>query len=139
MRSILMDTSAWVALMDAEDHHHESAVEAATSLAPSTRRIITWGILSETYTWLRYHHGHLMGQRWLHEVGIAMTRGSIEMVYPDTEIDARIGRELARYSDQVLSYVDAFSLVVARDRVDIDAVFAFDHHMYLAGLPVLPT
>ena len=34
--------------------------------------------------------------------------------------------------------VDAFSIALIQSRPDIDAVFAFDHHMALAGIPVLP-
>jgi len=34
--------------------------------------------------------------------------------------------------------VDAFSIALIQSRPEIDAVFAFDHHMNLAGLPVLP-
>lgn len=40
--------------------------------------------------------------------------------------------------NQKLSYVDAFSIALIQSRPDIDAVFAFDHHMALAGIPVLP-
>ncbi len=35
-------------------------------------------------------------------------------------------------------YVDAFSIAIIQSRPDIDAIFAFDHHMALAGIPVLP-
>jgi predicted nucleic acid-binding protein len=45
---------------------------------------------------------------------------------------------IGRFHDQKLSYVDAFSIALIQSRPDIDAVFAFDHHMALAGLPVLP-
>ena len=34
--------------------------------------------------------------------------------------------------------VTTFSIALIRSRPDIDAIFAFDHHMILAGLPVLP-
>lgn len=37
-----------------------------------------------------------------------------------------------------LSCVGAFSIAFIQSRSDINAVFAFDHHMALAGLPVLP-
>ena len=44
-----------------------------------------------------------------------------------------------RYHDQKLSYVKTFSpLRLIQSRPDIDAIFAFDHHMALASIPVLP-
>jgi predicted nucleic acid-binding protein len=49
-----------------------------------------------------------------------------------------IRRNLSRFQDQDLSYVDALSLYVVQSRGDIDAIFAFDHHLALAGLPVFP-
>lgn len=35
-------------------------------------------------------------------------------------------------------FVDTSTLALIRTRPDINAIFAFDHHMALAGLPVLP-
>ena len=36
------------------------------------------------------------------------------------------------------SYVDACSLALVQSHPDIDVIFAFDHHLTLAGIPVLP-
>ncbi|GAC1392253.1 MAG: hypothetical protein NVS4B11_19790 [Ktedonobacteraceae bacterium] len=52
------------------------------------------------------------------------------------EIEVR--KILERFQDQDLSYVDAFTLALIRTRPDINAIFAFDHHMAFAGLPILP-
>jgi predicted nucleic acid-binding protein len=76
---------------------------------------------------------------FLNEVHDLATRGVLRVVYPTLATDSGTLRELARFADQQLSYVDAFNLVIARSTPDIDAIFAFDHHMQLAGLPVLPS
>jgi predicted nucleic acid-binding protein len=53
-------------------------------------------------------------------------------------MEVGVRRVMDRFHDQTLSYVDAFSIALAQSRPDIDAIFAFDHHMIFAGLPVLP-
>lgn len=65
-------------------------------------------------------------------------QGILEIIYPDALMEVRVGKVIARYQDQKLSYVDAFSIALIQSRPDIDAIFAFDHHMALAGIPVLP-
>jgi predicted nucleic acid-binding protein len=94
--------------------------------------------VGETYTWLRYHTGYRSAERWLHEEAALHERGALEVVYPTAETDSGVWRTLSRFADQDLSYVDAFSLHVVHTRVDIDAIFAFDHHLSLYGAAVLP-
>ena len=101
-------------------------------------RVTTWGVLSETYTWLRYHSSHRDAQVFLQEFDALQETGTVRTVYPSSEMEPKIRQELLRFSDQDLSYVDAMTLVVARSTRDIGGIFAFDHHMSLSGLPVLP-
>jgi predicted nucleic acid-binding protein len=53
-------------------------------------------------------------------------------------VDTSAWLVLMNRKDQDLSYVDALSLYVVQSHSDIDAIFAFDHHLALAGLPVFP-
>jgi predicted nucleic acid-binding protein len=53
-------------------------------------------------------------------------------------MEVEIRRNLSRFPDQELSYVDALSLHIVQSRRDFDAIFAFDHHLALAGIPVFP-
>ncbi len=133
----MVDTSAWLALVNRNDRYHRAAVAAHRDLT-SSRRVTTWGILSETYPWLRYHVGYPAAERWLYETAALEARGLIEVIYPDPTMEPSVRRTLARFSDQDLSYVDAFSLVVADSHRDIDAIFAFDHHLSFSGLPLIP-
>lgn len=137
-RTILFDTSAWLALAVPSDTNHARAVVEYDRLRSASRYVSTWGVISETYTWLLYHAGRRYAGRFLNEVEDLVNRKLLRIVYPTASTDANARRELTRFDDQRLSYIDAVNLSVARSEPDIDAIFAFDHHMHLAGLPVLP-
>lgn len=138
IRRIFVDTSAWLALINRDERRHEAAVTFQRSLAEGVAWVTSWGIVSETYTWLRYHTGYRSAERWLHEHAGLTERGILEVVYPTVGMESGIRRTLSRFADQDLSYVDACSLNVVQSREDIDAVFAFDHHLSLYGASVLP-
>lgn len=138
VRRIFVDTSAWLALINRNDQRHGAAVRFHRSLNLSVRRVTTWGIVGETYTWLRYHAGYRPAERWLHEQASLEEQAALEVVFPTPSAEAGVRRILSRFADQGLSYVDAFSLSILENRGDIDAVFAFDHHLGLTGVPVFP-
>lgn len=124
--------------MNSNERHHLAAVEFHKSLASMTLRITSWGIISETFTWIRYHVGDREALRWLTVKDSMENQGFLQVVYPDSLLEAGVRKVINRFQDQKLSYVDAFSIAWVQSRPDIDAIFAFDHHMALAGIPVLP-
>lgn len=138
MRAVFVDTSAWLTLMNRNDRYHDAVVQFHRSLDPLTKRISTWGVISETYTWLRYHEGYQHAARWLHESTALRQGGSLAIVFPTADMEIGIHDNLSRFADQDLSYVDALSLYVIKSRDDIDAIFALDHHFAFAGKPVYP-
>ena len=138
IKRVFIDTSAWIDLMNSHERHHAAAVAFHKSLAPMTLRITTWGIVSETFTWIRYHIGYREASRWLSLKDSLENQGFLQVVYPDSQIELGVRKVIDRFPDQRLSYVDAFSIALIQSRPDIDVIFAFDHHMNLAGLPVLP-
>jgi uncharacterized protein len=138
IRRVFVDTSAWLALINRDERRHGAAVTWQRSLARGVLRVTSWGIVSETYTWLRYHTGYHSAERWLHEEAGLTERGILEVVYPTAQMESGVRRILSRFADQDLSYVDAASLYIVQTRGDIDAIFAFDHHLSLYGVPVLP-
>ena len=138
LRGVFVDTSAWLALLNRNDAHYREAVRFHHSLGFAVSFVTTWGVVSETYTWLRYHVGYRQAERWLHEEASLQERGMLDVVYPTATTEAAIHRILSRFSDHDLSYVDAFSLYVIQLRGDVSAIFAFDHHLTLTGKPVLP-
>ncbi len=138
IRHVFVDSSAWIDLMNSNERHHSAAVAFHKSLAPMTLRITTWGIVSETFTWVRYHIGSREASRWLALKESLEHQGFLQVVFPDPQMELGVRKVIERFHDQKLSYVDAFSIALIQSRPDIDAIFAFDHHMTLAGLPVLP-
>ena len=138
IKRIFVDTSAWIDLMNSNERHHIVAVTFHKSLAPTTLRITSWGIVSETYTWIRYHIGERESARWLTVKDSMENQGFLQVLYPDGGMEVGVRRVIQRFHDQKLSFVDAFSIALIHSRPDIDAVFAFDHHLALAGIPVLP-
>ena len=138
IQRIFVDTSAWIDLMNKSERHHAVATAFHKTLSPTALRITTWGIISETFTWIRYHIGGREALRWLVLKETMERQGVLQVVFPDSQMEIGVRKVIDRYGDQSLSYVDAFSIVLIQSRPDIDAVFAFDHHMTLAGRPVLP-
>ena len=138
IKRVFVDTSAWFDLMNSKERHHSAAVTFHKSLAPMTLRITSWGIVSETFTWIRYHIGYREASRWLTLKDSLENQGFLQVVYPDSQMELGVRKVIGRFHDQQLSYVDAFSLALIQSRPDIDAIFAFDHHLALAGIPVLP-
>ena len=138
IKRVFIDTSAWIDLMNSNERHHTAAVNFHKSLTPMTLRITTWGIVSETYTWIRYHIGYREASRWLTLKDSLEDQGFLQVVCPDHQMEIGVRKVISRFQDQQLSYVDSFSLALIQSRPDIDAIFAFDHHMSLAGIPVLP-
>ena len=138
IQCVFIDTSAWIDLMSKSERHHTAAVAFHKSLARMTFRVTTWGIVSETFTWIRYHVGSREATKWLTLKEHLEEQGFLQVVFPESQMEVAVRKVIDRFHDQNLSYVDAFSIALIKSRPDIDAIFAFDHHMALAGLPVLP-
>ena len=138
IQRVFVDSSAWIDLMNKNERHHAAAVTFHKSLNPMTLRITSWGIVSETFTWIRYHIGSREASRWLALKESLEQQGFLQVVFPDSQMEVGVRKVIDRFHDQDLSYVDAFSIALIQSRPDIDAIFAFDHHMAFAGLPVLP-
>ena len=138
IQRVFVDSSAWIDLMNRNERHHAAAVAFHQSLAPMTLHITTWGIVSETFTWIRYHVGSREAMKWLVLKETLEHQGLLQVVFPDPQMEVGVRKIIDRFHDQNLSYVDAFSIALIMSRPDIDVVFAFDRHMALAGLPVFP-
>jgi predicted nucleic acid-binding protein len=137
-RRIFVDTSAWLALMNANDRLHHSAVAFQRTCPRAVEWITSWSVVGETFTWLRYRTGFRSAERWLHEEEALRERGALQVEYPTAHHDAGMYRVLSRFAEHDLSYVDAFTLYLVELRGDIDAIFSFDDHLVLTGCPVVP-
>ncbi len=135
--SLLIDTGAFLALADQRDQLHEPALGFYRRLPDSVRRFTTQAVVSETYTFFRYHQGATAATKWLDFLNNARSSGFLAVLYSDADDDARAEAVLRRFPDQRLSYADAL-LLAAAEKLGIRSVFGFDHHLGLTGLTVLP-
>lgn len=128
MSTVLVDTSAVLALLVPTDVHHKRAQRAFAKLAANEARLMT-----TSYTLVECYA--LIGRR----LGLdALTRFRadfaplLEVVWIGSDEHER-GLDLLEESHSTkLSLVDAISFVVARDH-DVEKVFAFDPHFTTAG------
>lgn len=135
---VFIDSGAFLALVDPRDAYHAEAVEFYRSLPGRSERMTSWAVVSECYTWLLYHVNGVRARRWLGDIGDAEDQGRLHVIYPDPSLDLQTRRILQRFEDQQLSYTDALTLAILQMHSGIAAIFAFDHHMALAGVPVRP-
>ena len=120
-RAVLWDSSAILALLDADDADHERAVAIARRIAAEKRpSFITNYIEAETHALLLRKLGRTLAREWLLTGGLPVIR-----VLPKEEERAR--EIVARHSDKDWSLCDAISFAVLDVR-GIRHAFTFDHH-----------
>lgn len=134
---LFIDASGFIALCDKNDAHHEEAAAFYASLTKDTRLFTTLLVVSETYTWLRYHVGYPASRLFLDVVKEAVSGEWLVLVYPDEALSRSAEAFLHRLRDQDLSYTDAISFAVLKAR-NIHDVFSFDRHFYLVKRNLWP-
>jgi predicted nucleic acid-binding protein len=120
-RGVLWDSSAILALLDAEDADHARAVAIAGQIASERRpSFVTNYIEVEAHALLLRKLGRTLAREWLLTAGLPVVR-----VLPQEEDRAR--EIIARHSDKDWSLCDAISFAVLDVR-GIRRAFAFDRH-----------
>jgi predicted nucleic acid-binding protein len=125
-RAVLWDSSAVLALLDADDADHAAAREIAARLARERRRSFMTNYLEvETHALLVRKLGRGMAREWLLTASLPIVR-----VLPDEEQRAR--EIIAVYADKDWSLCDAISFALI-DRRRVAATFSFDRHFRQFG------
>jgi len=125
-RAILWDSSAILALLDADDADHACAVLVAKRLAEERRPCFVTNYLeAETHALLLRKLGRTMALEWLLKAGLPVIR-----VLPREEERAR--EILVRHADKDWSLCDAISFAVLEIR-NIRIAFSFDRHFRQYG------
>lgn len=125
-RSVLWDSSAILALLDADDAEHRRAVAAARQIASDKRpSFITNYIEAEAHALLLRKLGRALAREWLLTGGLVVLRA-----LPDEEQRARV--ILARHTDKDWTLCDAISFAVL-DARNVRHAFTFDHHFRQYG------
>ena len=123
---MLWDSSAILALLDADDADHERAVGAARRIAAEARpSFITNYVEVETHALLLRKLGRTLAQEWLLSGGLPVLR-----VLPREEERAKA--ILVRHADKEWSLCDAISFAVIEMR-RVRSTFSFDHHFRQYG------
>ncbi len=135
MRSVFVDTSAFVALRNEREAEHERARATIVQLIEEGAVLFTSNyVFAETYTALMVRAGRGEAIEW----GRRFRAGeSIDLVRVDEGVEEDAWTILEDHRDKRWSYVDATSFaLVAREGVS--EAFAFDAHFAQRGLQVLP-
>jgi len=125
-RSVLWDSSAILALLDADDADHERAVAAVQRIAAEKRpSFITNYIEAEAHALLLRKLGRTIAREWLLTGGLTVLR-----VLPNEEQQAK--EILIRHTDKDWTLCDAISFAVL-DARHVRRAFTFDHHFRQYG------
>jgi predicted nucleic acid-binding protein len=126
IRSVLWDSSAILALLDADDIDHARAVGVARQLAFDKRpAFITNYVEAEAHALLLRKLGRVIAREWLLTGGLTVVRA-----LPEEEQHAKA--ILARYADKDWTLCDAVSFAFLEAR-RIRRAFTFDHHLRQYG------
>lgn len=125
-RSVLWDSSAILALLDADDADHARAVAIARQIAAEKRpSFITNYVEVEAHALLLRKLGRSIAREWLLTGGLSVVRAM-----PRDEERAK--ELLARYTDKDWTLCDAVSFAVMGSR-RVRRAFTFDHHFRQYG------
>jgi uncharacterized protein len=132
---LFCDTSFFYACFDPRDVNHQRAQDLAADAALSGSRLhVTWDIISETLTLLRYRRSYREALSFLVEV-----KPNLHIVNYGEAVRAEAEQVFRRYGrERKLSFCDAISFVVITTLLDDVPSLAFDADFRALGLTVIP-
>lgn len=119
---ILCDTGPFVALIDADDRHHQTCVAALSEL-PAEPLLTTWPCLVEAM-YLLGRSGGFAAQEVLWGY---LDTGLVKVHRPEQDEWRQMRALMLRYSDTPMDLADA-SLVVAAESYQLQRIFTLDRH-----------
>jgi predicted nucleic acid-binding protein len=136
MRSVFVDTSAFVALRNGAEAEHERARAALSELLTEGAALYTSNyVFAETYTALMVRVGREEAIEWGRRFRASR---AIELVRVEDDVEGDAWEILERHDDKSWSYVDATSFALI-EREGSGEAFAFDIHFDQRGLRVHPS
>jgi uncharacterized protein len=129
-RAVFVDSSAWYAMVDADDPNHSLALRRFRRITESRRPMTSTNhVIGETYTLLRKRLGFPLAHAFLQHT---RTDPLVQRTFVAEAWEGEAERLLAQYDDQAFSYVDATSFVTMR-RLGIQEALTFDKDFLVAG------
>ena len=125
-RAVLWDSSAILALLDADDADHRRAISVASRIAEEKRpSFVTNYVEAEAHALLVRKLGRLIAREWLFAGALPVLRvGNAE--------EERAREILLKFTDKDSSLCDALSFAVL-ERRGVGAAFSFDRHFRQYG------
>lgn len=134
---LFIDSGAFIAIMNKKDPFHQEARLFYTSLKRNTNVLTSLLVVSETYTWLRYHANYHLAACFLDIINKAEKAEFLKIILPTEDLINKTHAVLKNYNDQDLSYTDATSFVIL-ETMNIQDVFGFDSHFYIISKNLWP-
>jgi len=132
---LFCDTSFFYACFDPRDVNHPRAEDLSAEAAASGSTLyVTWDIISETLTLLRYRRSYRATLTFLSEI-----KPDLHIVNYGDSVRAEAEQIFRRYGrDHKLSFCDAVSFVVVTTLLDDIPSLVFDEDFRTLGLIVIP-
>jgi uncharacterized protein len=139
MRQIFVDTSAWDAMADSQDTHHELALLFRQEIAGrGAQLVVTDYVLDELYTLLLLNIGYQGAVSFKNKLDTLVQEGVVFVVWVTKPIVQEAWEVFERFNvDKNWSFTDCVSFVVMKQRKTTEA-FTFDHHFQQMGFAKLP-
>jgi predicted nucleic acid-binding protein len=131
---VFLDTSGWVAILNADDHFHVAANERMRQFGSDRRPLVTtdW-VLAETGNGLARFPAR---SRFAEAVEAFRSSKNARLVRIDEALFQRAVDLYAKADDKTWGLVDCASFVVMRDAAVVEALTT-DHHFSQAGFRAL--
>lgn len=133
MQKIFVDTSAWVAICDSKDAHHQQAIAFSQQIARKYQLVVTNYILDETYTLLLMNAGYQQAIALKKKFDLLIQTNILQVVWVSEEIAAQAWTVFEQFNvDKQWSFTDCVSYVVMTQQ-KITEAFTLDHHFSQMG------
>ena len=127
MKELFVDTSAWVAIVDAGDVNHQAAVTFQDRIAGTCRLVVTNYILDELFTLILMDLGYRQAVHIKNKLDQLRAAQILHVVWVDEAGAEEAWTVFERFNrDKEWSFTDCVSYAVMRGR-GIDEAFSFDH------------
>jgi uncharacterized protein len=133
-RAVLMDTGAFLALMNSQNRNHENAVQCSYEIAKHRLPLfVPLPVIYESYKRLLFDMGQAQARRFLKSI----LSGQYNVVRTVEEDEKTADALIERYKDLGLTLTDATSMALMT-RLGIAKSFSFDQHFLQAGFIRVP-
>jgi uncharacterized protein len=133
-RRVFVDSSVYLALLDADDEHHREATQIVHQLAQERYRQFTTNVLLiESHALILSVLGRGRAAQFLKD----MEESNTVVIRARAADEERAKQILFQYTDKDFSFADAISFAVM-ERLTIRLAFTFDRDFAQYGFPVLP-